>query len=126
MSDGAVERPVVVRAKGRPDGVLLPVVGSPPYPGQAHSGVGLCWVDDGALLAVTTWGSSSNPTVPRTALVDDAGLTLTFADEHPDAEVRSADLAAYTTLVEPPAGVDPRSPTRVRIGEREVDLPGQA
>jgi hypothetical protein len=35
----------------------------------------------------------------------------------------TADMAAYTTLVEPPAGLDPHVHTRVLLGGRVVDLP---
>ena len=35
----------------------------------------------------------------------------------------TADLAAYTTLVEPPAGLDPHAHTRVHLHGLVLDLP---
>jgi hypothetical protein len=122
-------QPVVVRAQGRSDGRALPVVGVPPHPGEEHPGFAVRWVEDGALLAVTTWGSSSHPTMPRAARVQDGELTLTIGRRETaplppgSVDVMTADLASHTTLIEPPAGLDPHTPTRVRVGEQTVELP---
>ncbi|MCZ2814551.1 hypothetical protein [Modestobacter sp. VKM Ac-2984] len=122
-------QPVVVRAQGRPDGGELPVIGLPPRPGERHPGVGVRWVEAGALLAVTTWGSSSHPTVPRAARVQDGELTLTIGRRESaplppgSVDVMTADLASHTTVIEPPAGLDPHTPTRVHVGEQVVELP---
>ncbi|MCZ2824999.1 MULTISPECIES: hypothetical protein [unclassified Modestobacter] len=119
----------VVRAQGRPDGRDLPVIGAPPHPGDHHPGFGVRWVEGGALLAVTTWGSSSHPTVPRTARVQDGELTLTIGRRETaplppgSVDVMTADLASHTTLIEPPAGLDPHTRTRVHVGEQTVELP---
>ena len=102
------------------------MVGRPPYPGQQYPGFDVRWVEDGARLAVTTWGSSSHPTVPRTAHVADGELVLTIGPREPappSAALRTADLAACTALIEPPAGLDPGTPTRVHVGEHVVALP---
>ena len=127
------EQPLVVRSQGRPDGDRLPVVGLPPYPGRDDGGTGVRWVADGTLLAVTTWGSSSHPSVPRTVRVADGELTLTVGAAEtrtgsgtgdPGVEIAmSADMAAYTTIVEPPAGLDPHAHTRVHLGGLVLDLP---
>jgi hypothetical protein len=123
------EQPLVVRAQGRPDGDRLPIAGVPPFPGRSGGGPGVRWVEDGTLLAVTTWGSSSHPVVPRTGWVSDGELTLTLAapgdrSGTPDlGGPMTADTAACTTLVEPPAGLDPGVHTRVLLGGRVVDLP---
>ncbi|MCZ2837528.1 hypothetical protein [Modestobacter sp. VKM Ac-2985] len=122
------DQPVVVRAQGRPDGRELPVIGALPYPGEHHPGVGVRWVEDGALLAVTTWGSSSHPTVPRAARVQDGELTLTIGRRETaplppgSVDVMTADLASYTTLIEPPTGLDLHSTTRVHVGDQVVEL----
>ena len=128
------EQPVVIRAQGRPDGVGLPVVGVPPQPGRSSSGVGVRWIEDGALLAVTTWGSSTHPTVPRTVGVRNGELTLTLGPRETEARTlppgvvaaMSLDLGAYTTLLEPPTGLDPCSPTRVHVGEQVGELSAAA
>lgn len=105
------------------------MVGLPPHPGQPHPGFGVRWAEDGTLLAVTTWGSSSHPTVPHTAHVHDGELTLTIGRRETTplapglVEVMTADLAAHTTLIDPPPGLDPHTPTRVHVGEEVVDLP---
>jgi len=122
MGDEDDGQPVEIRAQGRPDGVRLPVIGGPPQPGRSHSGVGVRWIEEGALLAVTTWGSSSHPLVPRTARLDGGELVLTFARRGIATGPMTADLAAYTSLIEPPAGLAPGAPTRVRIGDRVLDL----
>ena len=120
---------MVVRAQGRPDGDRLPAVGLPPHPGRSHGGAAVRWIEDGALLAVTTWGSSSHPVVPRTVRVADGELTLTLTQRRGAppppgfADVMSADLAAHTTLIEPPAGLDPRARTAVHLGDQLLELP---
>ena len=119
----------MVRAQGRPDGDRLPVVGLPPFPGRSGGGPGVRWVEDGTLLAVTTWGSSSHPVAPRTARVSDGELTLTLGAPGSRSDTRdlgapmTADAAAYTTLVEPPAGLDPHAHTRVHLDGLVLDLP---
>ena len=119
----------MVRAQGRPDGDRLPIAGVPPFPGRSGGGPGIRWVEDGTLLAVTTWGSSSHPVAPRTARVSDGQLTLTLGAPGNRSGTRdrggpmTADMAAYTTLVEPLAGLDPHVHTRVLLGGRVVDLP---
>lgn len=123
------EQPVVVRAQGRPDGDRLPLVGLPPHPGRSDVGLGIRWVEDGTLLAVTTWGSSSHPAVPLGARVQDGGLTLTLGRREAaplppgHVDVMTADLAAHTTLIDPPAGLDPHTSTRVQVGGQVVELP---
>ena len=113
---------------GRADGRELPVVGLPPFPGARHPGFGVRWSEDGAVLAVTTWGSSSHPAVPRTARVSEGELTLTFgplqdATSPPGSvDVATNDMAAYTALIEPPAGLAPSTPTRVHVGDEVVEL----
>lgn len=116
------EQPVVARAQGRSDGRELPVVGLPPYPGEHHPGFGVRWVEDGALLAVSTWGSSSLPTVPRTVRTDGDDVVLTVGPGDPDVTIATADVAPYTTLIEPPAGLVPHSTARVHVGEQVVEL----
>ncbi|WP_164703106.1 hypothetical protein, partial [Modestobacter sp. KNN46-3] len=70
---------------------------------------------------MTTWGSSSHPTMPRAARVQDGELTLTIGRRETaplppgSVDVMTADLASHTTLIEPPAGLDPHTPTRVRV-----------
>ena len=120
------DQPAVVRAQGRPDGDRLPAVARPPHPGRGDGGVGVRWVEGGALLAVTTWGSSSSPTVPRAVRVADGELTLTLGTSgprEPTSAPRTADLTAYTTLIDPPAGLDPHAHTRVHLGDGVLDLP---
>jgi hypothetical protein len=46
--------PVIIRAQGSRDGDQLPLVGSATYPRRPDGGVGVWWVQDGALIAVTT------------------------------------------------------------------------
>jgi len=104
-----------------------PPVGHPPYPGQAHPGVAVAWSEEDARLVVTTWGSSSNPTVPSGAQLVDGVLVLTLGRRAAGTGPMTADLAAHTTLIEPPAGLAPGAPARVRVGELEVALrPGHA
>ena len=108
---------------------VQPPVGPPPSPGQRHPGVAVAWVEDGTRLAVTTWGSSSSPSVPSDAQVADGELVLTVgrrgtAPPPPGVtQAMSADLAACTTVIEPPAGLDPLVPTRVRVGDVVLELP---
>ncbi|MCZ2820128.1 hypothetical protein O2V63_07300 [Modestobacter sp. VKM Ac-2977] len=128
MTDEQAE-PVVIRAQGRPDGGRIPVLSAPPHPGQPYPSLGIRWVEDGAVLGVTTWGSSSHPSLPRTARVSEGELTLTFgplqdATSPPGSvDVMTNDVAAYTTLIEPPAGLAPSTPTRVHVGDEVVELP---
>ncbi|WP_222193703.1 hypothetical protein [Modestobacter italicus] len=121
-TEDAAGTPAVVRAAGRPGDGRLPLVGTPPHPGRPWPGVGVWWLPDATALAVTTWGSSSHPRSPRTARVEGGELVLTI--EHRQATgPMTADLAPHTTVIEPPAGLDPTTPTRVRIGELVLDLP---
>ena len=116
--------PVVVVDEGGPDGQLRRMAGLPPRPGPAGpSGPPIAWVDDGALLAITTWGSSSAPSVPTTFEVEAGRLTLELDVRDPGGGPISADLSAYVTVIERPPGLDPRMQTVVHLGGRAFELP---
>lgn len=117
---------LVVLDEGPPDGARRPLAGAMtirPGRGPIRSGCPVAWLDGGAGMAVTTWGSSSNPTVPTDAEVDGQHLALSLTWRHPERTVVTADHAAYVTVVETPAGLDPRAPVVVAVGEREYRLP---
>ena len=117
--------PVVVD-EGRPDGARGPLAGPPPSPGRGfpdRAAAPAVWVDGGARLAITTWGSSSAPGVPVDVEVEGGRLTVSVAVRDPGGGVVSADLAAYVTVIETPAGLDPHGWTGLRIHGRDHDLP---
>ncbi|WP_456599347.1 hypothetical protein [Blastococcus sp. SYSU DS0616] len=117
--------PVVVD-EGRPDGARRPLAGSQPGPGRGfpdRTAAPAVWVDGGAGLAITTWGSSSVPGVPVDVEVEGGCLTVSVAVREGGAGVVSADLAAYVTVIETPAGLDPQGWTVLRIHGRDHDLP---
>jgi hypothetical protein len=121
-----VAGPVVIVDEGGPDGGRRRISGLPPAPGPAVSGPSsppIAWVDDGALLAITTWGSSSAPSVPTTFEVEGEHLTLGLEVRKPGGGAVSADLSAYVTVIETPPGLDPRMHTVVHLGGRAFDLP---
>ena len=111
--------------EGHPAAGRRPLVGLPPRPGPptADDGVPAVWVDGGAGLAITTWGSSSAPSVPIDVVVDAGRLTVTLGARHGGAGVASLDLAAYVTVIETPAGLDPHNRRVLRIHGRDHDLP---
>lgn len=72
--------------EGRPDPLRRPSSGLPPGPGtSARSVPPVRWMDDGARLAITIWGSSRAPTVVTGARVEGQRLSLTGAVRNPGA-----------------------------------------
>ncbi|MGY2076697.1 hypothetical protein [Blastococcus sp. SYSU DS0828] len=117
--------PVVVD-EGRPDGARRPLAGSQPGPGRGspdRTAAPAVWVDGGARLAITTWGSSSAPGMPVDVEVEGGRLTVSVAVRDSGGGAMSADLAAHVTVIETPAGLDPHDWTVLRIHGRDHDLP---
>ena len=115
--------PVVVVDEGRPDGRRR-IVGPPP-PGRAHLGLAIAWVDDGAHLAVTTFGSSTAPTLPTTIEVNGQRVTLTLELRNPDGAPMSADISPYVTVIEVPSGLDRLAPVIASVAATDF-LPALA
>jgi hypothetical protein len=115
--------PVIVVDEGRSDGQRRRLAGLPPRPGIAPVGLALAWIDNGARLAITTWGSSSAPSVPTTFEVEGQRLTLILACRNPGGGPISADLSPYVTVIDAPPGLDPLAHAVVHSGGRDYDLP---
>lgn len=113
--------PVVVIDEGKPDDRRR--IEGPPPPGRRHQGLAIAWVDDGAHLAVTTFGSSTAPTVPTTIEVHGQRLTLTLADRNPGGGPRSADYSAYVTVIEAPPGLDRLAPLVAHVAATDLMPP---
>ena len=113
--------PVVVIDEGKPDDRRR-IVGPPP-PGHRHQGLAIAWVDDGAHLAVTTFGSSTAPTVPTTIEVHGQRLTLTLADRNPGGGPMSADYRAYVTVIEAPPELDRLTPVVAHVAATDLMPP---
>lgn len=87
------------------------------------------WLDDGRMVGVVTWGSSS--CVPTAAEVSADGQTVSvLLDEGDPDQACTADLAPRATVVALPEGVDPTSDIELVVTLRdstaETDLDGNA
>lgn len=83
----------------------------------------VAWVNDGRYLGVMTWGSGSCPSVPYEIRgVADQEIEVRLGELHPDAEICTADVSGFVTVVEVPDGVAPTRPLTVRFDENEVIL----
>lgn len=72
------------------------------------------WLDEGRMVAVVTWGSSS--CVPLAESVTANGQTVSVTlDEGDPEQVCTADYAARASLVTLPAGVDPTKDVDLRV-----------
>ena len=75
------------------------------------------------MLAITTLGSSSAPTVVTGARVEGQRLTLSAEMRNPGGGAVTADLSPYVTVIETPAGLDPSAPVVVVMHGQEYDVP---
>lgn len=82
------------------------------------------WLDNGRMIAVITWGSSSVDCTPQAADVtaDGQNVTVTMA-EFDETLACTADFTARATPVALPAGVDPTKEitVTVAIGDQKLD-----
>lgn len=82
------------------------------------------WLDNGRMIAVVTWGSSSRDCTPQAQDVtaDGQNVTVTMA-EFDETLACTADFTARATPVDLPAGVDPTKEISVTVtmGEQTAD-----
>ncbi|KAA9130404.1 hypothetical protein [Microbacterium caowuchunii] len=100
--------------------------------------VDAAWVDNGRMIALVTWGSSTcAPIAEEGVLGQDGVLSVTLLDPPPVGEETeracTADMAPRATLVGLPEGIDPAQDLDVRVtyasavGDTELDgVPGLA
>ncbi|WP_460802510.1 hypothetical protein [Microbacterium sp. GXF6406] len=97
--------------------------------GDDMDDVEAAWLDNGNMVAVLTWGSSSCVPVAGDVTADGQTVRVTL-DEGDPAAACTSDLAPRATLVDLPEGVDPTRDVEiiVNLGERtdDVDLDGNA
>lgn len=85
----------------------------PPAPlDDDFNDVEAAWLDDGRMVAVVTWGSSSCVPTATDITADGQTVTVTLSEEYGD-QICTADLAPRASLVALPAGIDPT---------RDIDL----
>lgn len=113
--------PVVVVDEGTPDGDRR-IVGPPP-PGRPHRGLAIAWVDEGAHLAVTTFGSGQAPTVPTTMEVHGQRLTLTLEYRYPGGGPVTANIKPYVTVIEAPPELDRLAPVVAHVAATDLMPP---
>ena len=87
------------------------------------------WLDNGRMIAVITWGSSSVDCAPQAADVTADGQNITVKMAEPDGAIAcTADFTARATPVALPAGVDPTKEINVAVamGDQlfDTDLDG--
>lgn len=83
----------------------------------------VAWVNDGRYLGIVTWGSGSCPNVPygiRT--ITDQEIEVELGDLYPGADICSADLSGYVTVVELLDGVSPALPLTARFDGHEMTI----
>lgn len=73
--------------------------------GLTDPATGAAWLDEGRLIGIVTYGSSSCVPVAEAATVDDDVITVAFMEEPAD-RACTADMAPRVTIVGVPAGVD--------------------
>ncbi|MFT4305780.1 MAG: hypothetical protein QM604_02690 [Microbacterium sp.] len=96
--------------------------------GTTSIDVDAAWLDDGRLIGVVTWGSSSCvPVAGDATLADDGALAVTLEDPTAS-QACAADRTARVTPVTVPDGVDPAQDVEVRVsygdGAGQVVLAG--
>lgn len=82
------------------------------------------WLDNGRMIAVITWGSSSVDCTPQAADVTADGQNVTVTMAEPEGTVPcTADFTARATPVALPAGVDPTKEITVTVamGDQKFD-----
>lgn len=92
--------------------------------------VDAAWLDDGRMIGIVTWGSSTPTCWPAQAEATSEGQTVTVRlTEHPEAsEGCDADLTPHGSLVAAPAGVDVTKDVEIEVRNGSetgsVTLPG--
>ena len=85
------------------------------------------WLQQGGQLAITTWGSSSCPTVGTDIkVVEKAGEGNTVeivTKDYPEDQACTADFVPYTTVFWTPLDVTTTEPLTVRIEGEEIEVP---
>ncbi|HMQ66233.1 MAG TPA: hypothetical protein PJ992_08075 [Arachnia sp.] len=87
-------------------GPSSPVQTPTPPPTEPAMQADAAWLDDGRLLGVVTWGSSSCVPVAEAATASGQEITVALTD--PEGRPCTKDLAPRASLVGVPAGVNPR------------------
>ncbi|MDX2377809.1 hypothetical protein M4I32_13465 [Microbacterium sp. LRZ72] len=79
------------------------------------------WLDEGRMIGLVTWGSSTCvPGVEQTTVLDDGTLVVELA-EPPADEPCTADYAPRITLVDVPEGVDPALDLAIEVTGGGID-----
>jgi hypothetical protein len=86
-------------------------------PGDAKVAAG--WLDDGRMIGVVTWGSSTCVPVGGEATVSGDAIDIPFSSAA-DQTACTADYAPRVTLVATPAGVDPSKDYDIRVTGADV------
>jgi hypothetical protein len=86
-------------------------------PGDAKVAAG--WLDDGRMIGVVTWGSSTCVPVGGEASVSGDAIDIPFSSAA-DQTACTADYAPRVTLVMTPAGVDPSKDYDIRVTGADV------
>lgn len=109
---------VVAMAAGILAGCATADEPAPDEPGSAAGeaiDVGAAWLDDGRLIAVTTWGSSTCVPTAEEASVDGDGVLQVTLVDGPDDQVCTRDLAPRASLVGVPDGIDPADDLEIAV-----------
>ncbi|GAB3821035.1 hypothetical protein GCM10028820_28410 [Tessaracoccus terricola] len=87
------------------------------------------WLDDGRMVGVVTWGSSSCVPVAAEVTADGQTVTVLLDEGDPD-QACTADLVPRATVVPLPEGVDPTSDVELVVtlagASGDTDLDGNA
>lgn len=83
----------------------------------------VAWVNDGDFLAITTWGSSTCPTVPVSWLTTNRTLSVETAELRADEGSCTTTRTPFTTIFEVPMGIDATLDLPVTIDGAATTLP---
>ncbi|MGB3375229.1 MAG: hypothetical protein WBA87_08830, partial [Microbacterium sp.] len=80
------------------------------------------WLDDGRMIAVVTWGSSTPTCRPAQAeaVADEQAVTITLTDPKEAAEGCDSDLVPRATIVMVPEGVDVAQDVELEVTYSDV------